>query len=173
MFWIHFVGTLVAIIIYFTMGHLLYGLTQGFLTKVITLFSLLALAAYDPGLGGIFAVLYMFLAQKAAVHFYEGATDMTGAVAAADTTSAEPAADAPIADKTEDNDNVQLQSLIRRSYCENNQLKTGKTFPTDVFKLKDCTDPCDPKCKYTTSDGSELITIEQLLRSRDSNKTAA
>jgi len=64
-----------------------------------------------------------------------------------------------------------LQMLIRRSYCENNQLKSGKTFPTDVFQLKDCTDPCDPKCKYATSDGSELITIEQLLRARDSNRT--
>ena len=164
MFWIRVVGALVAFTVYFTMGHLLYGLTQGLLTKALTLFSLLALAAYDPGLGGIFAVLYMFLAQKAAVHFYEGATDMTAA-------EAEPTADASVADKTEDNDNMQLQTLIRRAYCENDQLKTGKTFPSDVFKLSGCTDPCDPKCKYTTSDGSELITIEQLLRARDANKT--
>jgi len=67
--------------------------------------------------------------------------------------------------KNLDPSKVTVKAIIQGSFCKNGQLIPGKTLPM-LLKANNCTNPCDDKCSFSTTDGQELLHIETLLKSK-------
>ena len=160
---------LILVIAYFNNNNMYYALST-ILGKSILLGIIILLTALMPNLG-ICIVLFLFIFNSQ--NIYEGLENNTSNTY---DNKHDNKHDNKSHTSTEINDAV---ASFKKTHCDNGKLINNKKekimlsdinshFPQIVFDINNKCNPCDKDCLFKITSGDELLSTDELLRSKNS-----